>query len=188
MAFMRIAISGPTGCGNSTASTIVSQSLGFPKFNYTFHNLANDLGIPFNALHSLADETPKYDFMLDEKQVQFVLENKNCVVGTRLAVFLPQVAAKLEKPKPKFDLKVWLYAPLAVRAQRIADRDGRSFEEALKEVVYRDDSNKTRYKKLYGIEYAEPEGCLVIDTDAFEVEETAKKILDAIKNKKQRKA
>lgn len=178
---MRIAISGPTGCGNSTASSLVSQALRLKRYNYTFHDLARELKIPFPRLHELAEKDSKYDYLLDKKQIAFSLKEKDCVVGTRLAVFLNAIAPKLKMQKPKFDLSVWLTAPVEVRAKRIAERDARAFEEGLGEVVYRDSSNSERYFKLYGIDYRMPRGCLKIDTSRLSAEQAAGMIIAAAK-------
>jgi len=183
---MRIAISGLTGCGNSTASTLVSHSLKLKKFNYTFHNLAEDLGMPFDRLHEFAEKNPKYDYLLDKKQIEFALKETDCVVGTRLAVFLGEIAPRLKLKKPRFDLKVWLKAPLHVRAKRLAERDSRSFEQAVREVVYRDDSNKKRYWALYKLHYDPPKGCLVIDNEKLDALQTAKAIADAAEKLKRK--
>lgn len=183
---MRIAISGLTGCGNSTASTLVSEALGLKKFNYTFHNLADDLGIPFPRLHELAEKNPKYDFILDRKQIEFALEHEDCVIGSRLAVFLPLIAPKLKMKKPSFDLKVWLDAPLQTRAQRLGDRDCKGFNDALDEVIYRDSSNKARYKKLYSLDYKKPAGCLAINNEKLNAEKTAQAIIKAAKAKRKK--
>ncbi|MFH1057010.1 MAG: cytidylate kinase family protein [Candidatus Micrarchaeota archaeon] len=179
LGLLRIAISGQTGCGNSTASELVSKKLKLKKFNYTFHDLARDLNVPFARLHELAELNPKYDFLLDKKQIEFALKEENCVVGTRLAVFLDKISPKLGMKKPRFDLKVWLSAPLKTRASRISERDGVNLDDALDEVIYRDNSNKERYKKLYGIEYAVPEDCLPIDNGNLDAKKTAALVISA---------
>jgi len=42
---IRIAISGKSGCGNSTVSRIVATRLGLRVVNYTFKDLARDRGM-----------------------------------------------------------------------------------------------------------------------------------------------
>ena len=37
---LRIAISGKSGCGNTTVSTLLSEKLGIKLINYTFRTLA----------------------------------------------------------------------------------------------------------------------------------------------------
>ena len=176
---MRIAISGLTACGNSTASERVAKALCLKKYNYTFHDMARELRLPFAELHAKAEKDARFDVMLDRKQIEFALNEKNCVVSSRLAVFLDKIAPKLGLKKPHFDLKVWLDAPQGVRAQRLAKRDGKSLREALEEVRYRDASNKARYKKLYSIEYKKPGNCLIVNNALLDQQRTAEKITAA---------
>lgn len=176
---MRIAISGPTACGNTTASKLIAKKLNLKLYNYTFHDLAGELKVPFAKLHAKAEKDARFDVLLDRKQIEFALKNKNCVVGTRLAVFLDKIASKLGMKKPSFDLKVWIYAPQRVRAQRLANRDKKSFAKALEEVRYRDASNKKRYKTLYGLEFKKPRDCLYINNQKLTAKETAKLIVSA---------
>nr|MCR5613759.1 cytidylate kinase [Treponema sp.] len=42
---LRIAISGKSGCGNTTVSTLLSQMLGIKLINYTFRTLAEERGM-----------------------------------------------------------------------------------------------------------------------------------------------
>ncbi len=178
---MRIAISGFTACGNSTASEKVAKALRLRKYNYTFHDLAKELKIPFKKLHEKSEKDPRFDVLLDRKQIEFALKEKNCVVGTRLAVFLDKIAPALGMKKPKFDLKIWLQAPVKVRAGRLAKRERKSFEKALKEVRYRDSSNQKRYKKLYSIEYKMPKDCVLIGNARLSARQTAEKIMASAK-------
>ena len=49
-----VAISGKSGCGNSTVSRIVAQRLGRKLVNYTFHTMADDMGLAFETLLEMA--------------------------------------------------------------------------------------------------------------------------------------
>ena len=73
-----------------------------------------------------------------------------------------------------------------MRAKRLAERDSRSFEQAVREVVYRDDSNKKRYWALYKLHYDPPKGCLVIDNEKLDALQTAKAIADAAEKLKRK--
>ena len=44
---IKIAVSGKSGCGNSTVSRLLADKLGLKLINYTFHNMAEEAGIPF---------------------------------------------------------------------------------------------------------------------------------------------
>jgi len=52
-------------------------------------------------------------------------------------------------------LKIWLDASENVRAQRIAERDGISIEEALKRMKERESKTREIYKRLYGFKLGE---------------------------------
>ena len=113
---LKIAISGRSGCGNTTVSTLVTEALKkeIPEFrliNYTFHTMAPEMGISFKELCRLAEEDPQYDYKVDETQIAMT-EGGNCVLGSRLAIWLCKDA----------DLKVFLTAPSEVRASRIWER------------------------------------------------------------------
>jgi cytidylate kinase len=50
------------------------------------------------------------------------------------------------------DVKVWYECPLKTRAKRVAKRDNISFEESFKKVKNRDEDDRKKYLKLYGID------------------------------------
>ena len=45
-----MAISGKSGCGNTTVSRLVADRLGLIVINYTFKNLAQDKGMSFEEI------------------------------------------------------------------------------------------------------------------------------------------
>jgi cytidylate kinase len=97
---LRIAISSQSGCGNTTATQNVGATLGLQVVNYTFRDLADDLGITFDEIHARANGTKIFDYLTDLVQIRASLRSK-VVVGSRLSAWL--VAA---------DLRVWLHASL----------------------------------------------------------------------------
>ena len=44
---MRIAVSGKSGCGNTTVSTLLAQRLGYPMINFTFRQMAKERNMDF---------------------------------------------------------------------------------------------------------------------------------------------
>ncbi len=143
---LKVAVSGKSGCGNTTVSRLLAERLGIRLINYTFHDMAEEKGIAFDRLHLLAEEDSQYDLFLDRKQVELASRG-SCVLGSRLAIRLLKDA----------DLKVYLSASPEVRARRIAEREGLEFRPALKSMERRDQSDRRRYLALYGI-----------DTDIFD--------------------
>ncbi|MBI5635352.1 AAA family ATPase [Candidatus Micrarchaeota archaeon] len=158
---MRIAISGPSGCGNSTVTKLVSQKLNLKLVNYTFRNMAAEKGTTLEEIQKKALEDPKIDYLLDFTQVNEAADNS--VLGSRLAIWLIDA-----------DLSVWLTASPRVRAKRIADRDQKSFSETLAFTRKRDKENFQRYKKYYGISINNIKHAdLVVNTEKFSAEQVA---------------
>jgi predicted cytidylate kinase len=111
---LRVAISGKSGCGNSTVSRLVAAQLGLTVVNYTFKNLAREVGKTFEEICILAETDPQYDHTIDRMQVKLA-EEGGCVLGSRLAIWLLRDTA----------FTVYLKAPLEVRAGRIALREAK---------------------------------------------------------------
>ena len=99
----RIAISGKSGCGNTTVTRLVGRKLGLRVVNYTFHNIAEEMGITFEEVCELAEKDPKYDRQLDDMQITLAKE-AGIVLGSRLAIWLIEDS----------NLKVYLSASLKI--------------------------------------------------------------------------
>jgi len=169
---VRIAVSGKSGCGNTTVSRLLAERLGIRLINYTFHDMARERGIAFEQLCLLAENDSQYDRYLDRRQVELALEG-SCVLASRLAIWLLEQA----------DLKVYLYASARVRARRISRREGTRWRQALQDIELRDSRDRNRYLKLYEMDidnYAFAD--LVVDTergDQFYVVEAIVEALEA---------
>lgn len=166
---MKIAISGKSGCGNSTVSRMVAERLGLRLVNYTFRALAAERGMTFEDVRREAERDPSLDVYLDKRQVELASED-DCVLGSRLAVWLLEDA----------DLKVYLTAPLSVRASRIQRREGGSFQEVLRKTRARDERDRQRYLELYGIDNDDFDFVdLIVDTQHIQPSEVAERIIAA---------
>jgi CMP/dCMP kinase len=164
---LRIAISGKSGCGNSTVSRLVAARLGLRVINYTFKNLAQDKGMSFSEVCLLAETDPQYDFNLDKMQVQLASQGP-CVLGSRLAIWLLRDIA----------FTVYLKAPLQVRAQRIASREGKESAAALRETEERDRRDHDRYKRLYGYDVDRFDfAALVVDAASLSQDQVTEEIV-----------
>ncbi len=137
----RIAISGRSGCGNSTVCRILSGNLGLRLVNYTFHNIAEEKGLDFHEFCLMAEKDPQWDYLVDERQVKLAMEGPS-VLGSRLAIWMLKEA----------DLKVFLTASPQVRAGRIHYREGGSLEQRMAETEARDARDHERYRRLYKID------------------------------------
>ena len=165
---LRVAISGKSGCGNTTVSRLVAERLGLRMVNYTFKDLARERGVAFEEICILAESDPQYDLTIDRMQVKLA-EEGGCVLGSRLAIWLLRDSA----------FTVYLHAPLEVRAGRIARREGKELSKALRETEARDRRDHDRYSRLYGYDVNNYEfAALVVDADARGQDEVAREIVE----------
>lgn len=168
---IKIAISGKSGCGNTTVSKIVAEKLKLNMINYTFRAMAEEKGLDFKELCRMAETDESYDRELDKKQVSLAMEG-GCVLGSRLAIWMLEQA----------DLKVYLTASTEVRASRINSREGGTLEQKMTETLNRDKADSVRYRRLYDIDnddYSVAD--LVIDAAAYDQYQIADQIIDAAK-------
>ncbi len=167
---MKIAISGKSGCGNTTVSKLLAERLGVAWINYTFRMMAEDKGLEFSELRRRAELDDSYDIELDNHQVELARKG-DCVLGSRLAIWMLKEA----------DLKVFLDASEEVRAKRICRREGGDGEAKLRETQARDEADSARYLRIYGIDNHDTSiADLVIDTEHHGPEEIVDLILERI--------
>ena len=158
---LRIAISGRSGCGNTTVSRMLAERLNLRLVNYTFRSIAREDGISFEEVCRRAEHDDDYDRRVDINQVRMAREQP-CVLGSRLAIWMLDEA----------DLKVFLTAAPETRAARITEREGGSLEQQMAVTEARDKRDHKRYKRLYNIDnndYAHAD--LMINTDRLNAEQ-----------------
>lgn len=157
---MIIAIAGPIGVGKTTVARALADRL---KYRYisggeVFHEIARERGISVLEVNRLAERDPGIDREVDRRQHELAKAG-NCIVESRLSGWMVDA-----------DLKVWLRAPVDVRAGRVAQREKQRVEEARAELVERERSEWARYKSTYNIDVDDLSPYhLVIDTTLWDV-------------------
>lgn len=141
--FMRITISGLPGSGTTTVAKLLSRELSMELISAgeMFRQIANEKNLKLEQFSKLAENNDDFDRGIDEKQGEEAMKRPNVIVEGRLSGFFV----------PDADLKIWLKAPVEVRAKRIAGREGIAYEEALYAMKNRERSENMRYEKYYGI-------------------------------------
>ncbi len=143
---MLVTVSGPPGVGKSTLAAGLAERFGFEHVSGgdIFRALADERGMTLAEFNELAEEEDEIDRDLDRRLRETARDRDDLVLESRLAGWMAGEYA---------DLRVWLDAPLSVRAERIADREGKSVAEARVETVGRERSESERYREYYGIEF-----------------------------------
>jgi cytidylate kinase len=168
---MIICISGLSGSGKNSVGRLVAEKLGMRVVDPTFKTLAAKAKMSLLDFHRKAEHEHSIDKDFDSRLIAEA-KRGNCVVTTWLGPWMVKGA----------DVRVWLYAPRESRAMRVASRDSMTFDEALKHISERDESNHARYKEIYGINIFDHSGFeLVLNTDRFMPAESADIICAAVR-------
>ncbi len=141
---MLITVSGPAGSGKSTLAANLADRLGYDHVSGgdIFRALADERGMSLVDLNRLAEEDDQIDRDLDRRLRETARDRDDLVLESRLAGWMAGEYA---------DLKLWLDAPLDVRAERIADREDKPVAEARDETQARAESEALRYEEYYNI-------------------------------------
>jgi len=143
---MLITVSGPAGSGKSTLAASLADALGYEHVSGgdIFRELAEERGLTPLELNRLAEDEKDIDRDLDRRLRSIARDRDDLVLESRLAGWMAGDYA---------DLKLWLFAPLAVRAERIAQRENKPFDQAREETRDRTESESSRYQEYYGIDF-----------------------------------
>ncbi|MGB2842936.1 MAG: AAA family ATPase [Halobacteriota archaeon] len=173
---MRITISGLPGSGTTTVAKLLSKELSMELISAgkMFRQIANEKNLQLEQFSELAENNADFDRRIDEKQGEEAMKRENVIVEGRLSGFFV----------PDADLKIWLKAPVEVRARRIAGREGTTYEEALYAMKNRERSEHKRYETYYGINLGDLSIYdLVIDSSRWSEKDIVAMIIKAVKER-----
>ncbi|ERG97885.1 MAG: cytidylate kinase, putative, partial [Haloquadratum sp. J07HQX50] len=142
---MLLTVSGPPGAGKSTSVQALAEAFELQHISGgdIFRELAADAGMSTVEFNQHAETDDNIDRELDERLREIAITGDDILLESRLAGWLAGEEA---------DIKLWLDAPLEVRAQRIAAREDKSLEIARAETEARETSESQRYKEYYNID------------------------------------
>ena len=169
---MLITISGLPGSGKTTVAQLVARTLDLEHVyaGDIFRKQAEVQGLTLEEYQRRAETDHSIDRALDD-QMRSRAKRGNAVLEGRLAAFMAEAAGVKA-------LRVFLDASEAVRAERIAGREGGGKGERLREIQAREASDARRYREIYGVDYHDPTRYdLVLRTDGRTPEELAAEIV-----------
>lgn len=174
-----ISITGTLGSGKSSTSDLVAKELGFSRFSSGdfMRKIALEQGISLNELSIKAQEDNSIDEKIDE-EVKKAGKMEKIVIDSRLAFhWIPE------------SFKVYLDLPPEIAQERILNNlkdnklrrqseDSLTVEEIYKKIIFRRESERVRYKKMYGINHTEKSNFdLIIDTNKNNLKQVVEKII-----------
>ena len=139
---LTITVSGVSGAGKTDAAKALAKAfkLRYVSAGEIQREVAKEKGI---SLEEQVDiRGPEIDHEMDKRSLELAMQG-NVVLDGRLTGWAAGDWA---------DVKIWYECPLKVRAKRVARRDKISFEESFKNLKERDEDDREKYFKLYGID------------------------------------
>lgn len=141
---MRITVSGPPGSGTTTLAKALAEGFDLDHVSSgdVFRSMAEERGVSLQEFNRIAEQDPEIDREIDLRQKKIGEEQDDVVLEGRLSGWMVENA----------DLKVWLAASLRTRAERVAERETQSVEDARHEIKEREESEAKRYEEIHDID------------------------------------
>lgn len=170
---MIITIGGVAGSGTTTAAEVLSEKLNIPYISAgsIFRQMAAERGMSVLEFSEFAENNTDIDIEIDKRQADLANNSENLVIEGRLSAHFINA-----------DLRVWLTAPLDVRAKRVCERESKSEEIAKREIITREKSEALRYLDIHNIDISNLDIYdLIVNTDSFNPDSIAEIILTTLK-------
>ena len=171
---MIITISGESGSGKTTVGKLLADKLNYGFFSggYFFRKKAEESGMSLIDFSNYAEKHPEIDLDQDKMILDFMKNNDNIVMESRLSGILAH--GKLNA------VKIYLNTSFNVRSKRLIDRDNGTDKQ---QIISRSRSEILRYMEFYGIDYRVFSYYdYIVDTDNLTPEAIVESIINYINN------
>ncbi len=172
-----ITISGLPGTGTTTIAKLLEEKLNL-KYIYSgdiFRKLANNYNMNLEEFGKYCEKNECIDKELDKKQLE-ELKKGNVIVEGRISGWIAY--------KNKINsIKILLEADIDTRTKRIVNREKGDYNKRKDEILKREKSESTRYRKYYSIDPNDKSIYdIIIDTSNKKPLEILNVILEKIKD------
>ncbi len=172
-----ITVAGLHGSGRSTQANRLAEvfNLRYISTGIVFRDRAKELGISLEEMNRRASEDDSFDRFLDAR-AKMESRKGGVVIDANLSAWMA------EDP----DLKFYLITPFEERVRRIAGREMRSIEMVEAETRAREEMERERYKRYYGVDIDDLTVYdLILNTGPFDADSVAhilKNVVEAYMN------
>lgn len=170
---MIITIGGFAGTGTTTIAKLLSEKLdiSYVSTGSIFRQMAKERGMSILEFGEFAENNDSIDIEIDKKQAELAKSSSDLILEGRLSAYFVDA-----------DLKLYLYAPLDIRAERIANRESEDIDLAKHNIEIREKSEALRYKDIHNIDIHNMDIYdLVINSGTFNPESIIDIILTTLK-------
>ncbi len=169
-----IAVGGPPGSGKTTIAKLISKKLNLRHISIgaLFRKMAEERGLSLIDFSMLAQRDPSIDLELDSIAIKEAQKGGVVIDGHAAPWLLKGIA----------HLRVIVTASKEIRIRRLAERDGKPIDIVRKETELREQIERERYLRIYGIDiYDFSNFDLIINSEKFSPEAIAEIIITALK-------
>jgi len=182
---MRVTISGDPGSGKSTIAKAVAKELNLKHYSLgdRQREMAEKLGTSILELNKMEEKDPAIDKEMDEWQINLGKNEDNFIIDSRIGFhFLPNSLKIFLRTEPKVAAERVFYKDIQ-NNKRTTEKE-KTYDEVLKAIVDRQQSERKRFKKFYTIDMLDMKNYdFVLDASHLTIEEEIKKVVDFIKSK-----
>ncbi len=183
--FKKITISGKLGSGKSTVAKMLAEKLGYKHYSSGdfMRELAKERNMTLMQLSIQAEKDDSVDFVIDERQKKLGKNSDRFVLDARLGFyFIPGSYKIFLDVQENEAIKRVLNGFKNKEPGRLAEGLKEEFDDVLISLKNRRDSEKRRYKKLYGVDYEDINNYdLIIDTTNISPDEVVSKLIESMK-------
>lgn len=170
-----ITITGTLGGGKSSTSDLVAKKLDFKRFSSGdfMRKVALARGLSLNEFGRIAEIDESIDKSIDE-EVRKAGEMKKIVIDSRLAFHWIPESFKVYLDLPPEIAKDRILSNLKENPLRKESENSSTPEEIYQKIINRLESEKKRYRELYGLDHTNKKNFdLIIDTNENNLEQVA---------------
>ncbi|MFX1485633.1 MAG: (d)CMP kinase [Promethearchaeota archaeon] len=162
-----ITISGSAGTGKSVNAESLAGKLGlrYISAGKIFRKLAEERNLTIEQFSKKAERDTKIDLELDQKMREEARRGDVVLEGRLVAWMTKDLDA----------YRIRLHCPLEIRIKRIAERESRSPSGVKNETIFREESERKRYRELYDIDIEDYEIYdLILNTSVYTADATTR--------------
>lgn len=161
-----ITLAGHHGSGRTTNAKLLAESFGlrYISTGMLFRERADELGVSLEEMNRIAAKDREFDNWLDNRTKEESMK-RGLVIDANLSAWMAEAP----------DLRVYVTCPFKDRVRRIADREGRDYDDVEKETRAREELELRRYQEYYGVDINDLTVYdIILNTGIFSIEASAR--------------
>ncbi|HOZ55629.1 MAG: cytidylate kinase [Parcubacteria group bacterium ADurb.Bin316] len=183
---MIISIAGAIGSGKSTIGKILSDKMGWPRYNMgdVWRETARQKGMTLAELQKLSETDFKVDKEVDGYVKKLGATKDNFIIEGRLAWHFIPHSLKIYLDVSEDEAARRIFSELEARNESQEDKKLETYEDVLRSIKSRKERDVYRYQKYYNLNPFNPKNYdLTVDTTNLNIDEVLTEVYEFVKNR-----